>query len=89
MNVKIKKVIREIDNAEQKIAEWQEKLKQLNQEKVDLENLEIVGMIRGMKVTTFDIETVMKEFTEFYKNGAVPKFEKTTKKETEDIIDEN
>ena len=89
MNAKIKKVIKEIDNAEQKIAEWQEKLKQLNQEKVDFENLEIVGMIRGLKVTTYDIENVMKRFSAFYKDGTVPKLEQSIKIEMEDIIDED
>ncbi|WP_249030191.1 DUF4315 family protein [Tannockella kyphosi] len=87
MNAKIKKVIKEIDNTEQKIAEFQERLKQLNQEKVDLENLEIIGMVRGMKVTTYDIENVMKSFTDFYKNGASLKQE--DKKKMEDIIDED
>ncbi len=68
MNGKIRKVIREIENVELKILEWQEKLKQLNAEKVELENLEIVAMFRGYKVSSYEIENVMKSFKAYHEN---------------------
>lgn len=68
MNGKIRKVIREIENVELKILEWQEKLKQLNAEKVELENLEIVAMFRGYKVSSYEIENVMNSFKAYHEN---------------------
>ena len=68
MNAKIKKVIREIDLTEQKVSEFQDKLKQLNQEKIELENLEIIAMFRGYKVSSYDIENVMNKFKEYHES---------------------
>lgn len=66
MNTKIKKVIREIDIVEEKLTELGEKLKQLKAEKVELENLEIIAMFRGYKVSTYDIEQVMENFRKYH-----------------------
>lgn len=72
MNAKIKKVIREIDQAKQKISEWQEKLKSLQNEKMNLENIEIIGIFRSAKVTTHDIADVMEAFKAFHANDEMP-----------------
>lgn len=65
MNAKIKKVIREIEQAQQKLVEIQEKLTLLNNEKTELENLEIIGMFRTANVTTYNIAEVMESFQSF------------------------
>lgn len=94
MNTKIKKVIKEIDNAEQRIAEWQDKLKQLNAEKIELENLEIIAMFRGFKVSSLEIENVMNSFKAYHKNETsdmpiiIPKANLVTEME-EDFDEEN
>ncbi len=83
MNTKIKKVIREIEQTEAKIAELQEKLTLLNDEKIELENLEIIGMFRNAKVTTYNIAEVMEAFKTFHKQDGMPNV--TPKKEMEDL----
>lgn len=93
MNTKIKKVIREIDNAEQKIIEWQDKLKQLNAEKIELENIEIIAMFRGYKVSSYDIENVMTSFKEYHEGvdndpQPLPTITSGTKFDMEDMENE-
>lgn len=90
MNAKIKKVIKEIDLTEQKIAEFETKLKELNAEKVELENLEIIAMFRGYKVSTYDIENVMNSFKEYHNSGTkepkpLPSISQNTKFDTEEM----
>lgn len=65
MNAKIRKVVKDIEFTEQKIIEFQGKLKELNLEKMELENVEIIGMFRGAKISTYDIAEVMAKFREF------------------------
>ncbi len=93
MNTKIKKVIREIENAEQKIVEWQEKLRQLNAEKIELENIEIIAMFRGYKVSSYDIENVMNSFKEYHESDVtepkpLPTITSGTKFDMEDMENE-
>ena len=93
MNAKIRKVIREIDLTEQKIIEFQEKLRQLNAEKIELENLEIIAMFRGYKVSTHDIENVMNSFKEYHKGvdndpQPLPTIPQNSKYDMEEIDDE-
>ena len=93
MNAKLRKVIREIDLTEQKISEFQEKLKQLNNEKIELENLEIIAMFRGYKVSTYDIENVMNSFKEYHEGAdndpqPLPTIPQKTNYNMEEIEDE-
>lgn len=93
MNAKIRKVIREIDLTEQKISEFQEKLRQLNAEKIELENLEIIAMFRGYKVSTQDIENVMNSFKEYHEGTdndpkPLPTIPQGRKYDMEEIDDE-
>lgn len=50
MNRKLYRVLKEIQNTEKKIAEWQEQLKELKLLAEQLENEEIVKTIRSMKL---------------------------------------
>lgn len=90
MNAKIKKIIKEIDLTQRKINEFQDKLKQLNQEKIELENLEIIAMFRAYKVSSNNIENVMNSFREYHESDiSEPKPLPTiTQYETEDIENE-
>jgi predicted RNA binding protein with dsRBD fold (UPF0201 family) len=55
MNVKLKRVIEEINKTEKKISEWQEQLKQLKQQRKQLEDQEIIKAIRSMQMEGMDM----------------------------------
>ena len=55
MNVKLKRVIEEIEKTEKKISEWQEQLKQLRQQRKQLEDQEIIKSIRSMQMNGADM----------------------------------
>lgn len=55
MNIKLKRVIEEIEKTEGKILEWQEYVKQLKQQRKQLEDLEIIKTIRSMQLTGGDM----------------------------------
>lgn len=55
MNVKLKRVIEEIEKTEKKISEWQEQLKQLRQQRKQLEDQEIIKSIRSMQLGGADM----------------------------------
>ena len=50
MNMKLKKVLDEIQKTEERITEWQEHLRELNIRKKQLEDAEIIKSIRSMKL---------------------------------------
>ena len=51
MATKIERIDREITKTREKIAEYQEKLKALEAQKTEVENLEIVQMVRALRMT--------------------------------------
>ena len=53
MNVKIERVIKEIDKTKEKISEFQAKLRELEKQKTELENMEIVDAVRGMDIDVY------------------------------------
>ena len=55
MNVKLNRVIEDIDRIEKKISEWQTQLKQLKQQRKQLEDQEIIKSIRSMQLTDADM----------------------------------
>lgn len=54
MNQKIQKIVTEIEKVKGKITTQQARLRELEQQKTELENTEIVGMVRGLEVTPED-----------------------------------
>ena len=48
---KIERIDQEIEKTREKIAEYQEKLKTLEAQKTEAENLEIVQMVRALRMT--------------------------------------
>lgn len=62
MNNKLQKVIAEIEKVKAKISAQQIHLKELEQQKTELENTEIVGMVRGLDVTPEELAAFIKAF---------------------------
>ena len=60
MNVKIQKVVNEMDKTKAKIGELQAKLRELEKQKTDLENAEIVEAVRGMDISLADLAAMLK-----------------------------
>ena len=59
MNAKIEKVTREISRTKDRISEQQAKLRDLEKQKTELENTEIVETVRGMEISFADLATLL------------------------------
>lgn len=55
MNVKLNRVIEEIEKIETRISEWQAQLRQLKQQRKQLEDQEIIKTIRSMQLSDADM----------------------------------
>ena len=62
---KIERIDREIARTREKIAEYQDKLKGLEAQKTEAENLEIVQMVRAMRMTPAQLSAMLS-------GGAIP-----------------
>ncbi len=69
MNAKLKKVLSDIKKIEDKIGLLKETLEELNKKKIELENLEIIGLIRGAKISTENLNDVI---TAYRSKSGVP-----------------
>jgi hypothetical protein len=88
LNAKIEHVNKDIDKTKEKISEFQTKLRELEKQKTELENTEIVEAVRGMDIPLNDLPAVLKALRE--QNGAPftsgqlgPKSANTNKEENE------
>ena len=59
MATKIERIGREITKTREKIAEYQEKLKTLEAQKTEAENLEIVQMVRALRLTPEQLNAML------------------------------
>ena len=59
MNAKLKKVLSDMKKIEDKIGLLQGKWEELNKQKTEFENLEIIGLIRGAKISTENLTDVI------------------------------
>ena len=59
MNPKIEKIDGEITKTQAKIAGLQARLRELDRQKKELENAEIVAAVRGMKATPAELEAFL------------------------------
>ena len=59
---KLQKVLTEISRTKEKIAAQQTRLRKLEQQKTELENVEIVGMVRGLSVAPEELAAFIKAF---------------------------
>jgi hypothetical protein len=89
MNPKIERVIKDIDKTKEKITEFQSRLRELEKQKTELENIEIVEAVRGMDIPLNDLPAILKALRE--QNGAPftsgqlgPKSTKPNKEENEE-----
>lgn len=60
MNAKIERVSKDIQKTKEKINEFQTKLRDLENQKTELENLEIVDAVRGMDISLTDLADLLK-----------------------------
>lgn len=64
MNGKINKVIAEIDKTKAKISEYNSRLRELEKQKTELENTEIVELVRGVEASPAELAAFIKAFRE-------------------------
>ena len=62
MNTKLTKLQMEIDKIKLKITEHQSKLRELEQQKTEIENTEIVELVRSLKMNTSELSTFLKAY---------------------------
>ena len=87
-NNKIDRINKEIAKTREKITEYQNKLKGLEAQKTEAENLEIVQLVRSMKMTPQELNAMLKDGT-IPGMTAAPADEATTDyEEQEDNADE-
>ena len=74
-NPKIEKVKSDIAKTKAKISEYQAKLRELEREKVRLEDLEIVALVRGERISDAELDTLMRSLRkqEPYDDAKKPK----------------
>ena len=56
---KMERIDQEIEKTREKIAEYQEKLKALEAQKTEAENLEIVQMVRALRMTPAQLNAML------------------------------
>lgn len=88
MNAKIERVNKDIDKTKEKIIEFQAKLRELEKQKTELENTEIVEAVRGMDIPLNDLPAILKALREqngvpFTSGQLGPKSANTEKEENE------
>jgi hypothetical protein len=59
MNPKIQRIVGEIDRAKAVIAEKQARVRELERQKTELENADLVAAMRGMKATPGEFEAFL------------------------------
>ena len=59
-NNKINRIDKEIQKTREKISEYQNKLKELQAQKTEAENLQIVQMVRSMRLTPQELSQLLK-----------------------------
>ena len=64
MSKKKQKVISDIKKTKEKISDLQSKLRQLENQKTELENTEIVELVRGTKMNTSELAIFLKTYRE-------------------------
>ena len=60
MNPKIERVCKDIDKTKGKISELQARLRELEKQKTELENTEIVETVRGMDISLADLAAMLR-----------------------------
>ncbi|MEG0944820.1 MAG: DUF4315 family protein [Angelakisella sp.] len=82
MNAKYKKVMSDMKKLEDKMELLQSKWEELNKQKTEFENLEIIGLIRGAKISTENLNDVIMAYRS--KNGVPFSSEKQEENKNEE-----
>ena len=61
MNPKVERVCKDIDKTKSKIGELQARLRELESQRTELENTEIVETVRGMDISLADLAALLRE----------------------------
>jgi len=61
LNIKIERISKEIQKVKDKISEFQARLRELEKQKTELENMEIVDVVRGMDISLTDLAAFLTE----------------------------
>ena len=73
LSKKLNRILDEIQKAEEKIAQWQRHLKELNIQRDQLENEEIIKSVRSMKLNSWELigvlESIRNGTMEFHGGG--------------------
>lgn len=85
MNKKIEKLGNEIEKTEEKIAEMQERVRNMKRQKVQMEDDEIVSVVRNIDIPPEKLKEVM----EMMSKGEYPQQTMEENKEEEQPIEEN
>ena len=80
-NNKIDRIEREIEKTREKITEYQNKLKGLEMQKTEAEYLQIVQLVRSMRITP-------QELNELLSSGTIPSMSAAVYEEQEDNVNE-
>ena len=59
MNIRIERISKEIQKVKDKISEFQARLRELEKQKTELENMEIVDTVRGMDISFADLAALL------------------------------
>lgn len=87
MNPKLKKMTDEMEKTKAKISELQSRYKDLERQKTELENANIIAMVRGIDVPPDEFAEFVRLFKEQQKTAAVPDMDYPNDKE--DVTVEN
>ena len=80
-NKKVLKIEKEIQKTREKITEYQNKLKELEMQKTEVENLEIVQMVRSLHMTPAELSV-------FLAKGMIPDTPASENESMEDMENE-
>ena len=80
-NKKVLKIEKEIQKTREKITEYQSKLKELEMQKTEAENLEIVQMVRSLHMTPAELSV-------FLAKGVIPDTPASENESMEDMENE-
>jgi len=73
LNPKVEKITAEIDKIRRKITSWQTRLRDLERQKVELENADIIAMVRDIDIPPDEFAAFVQMFKAQQGNdGAVP-----------------
>jgi hypothetical protein len=75
LNQKVKKIIGEIDKTKAKIVDYQGRLRELERQKTELENADIVAMARSIDMPPDQFAEAISAFMAQRGSGVLPKLE--------------